>query len=336
MSNQVDQNTVSYVTGGGGFLGGHLVKLLMDEGRRVVVLERPGFEASRLPKGAELRHADIRDRNAMQAALAGCEGAEVYHLAANPHLWAADKDEFDSVNYRGAVNVLETALNGGAARVLHCSTESILTKKNWPRGQAIDEQVQITEADAVGPYCLSKLRAEKFALELARQGRPVVVANPTMPVGPEDPGPSPPTCLIRDFLQGRMPGYMDCALNLVDARDVAEGLVNVMRRGEPGRRHLLSGTNLTLEELLRMLSGLSGRPVPRMKIPYVVGLTYAFASEFVADHLTHKRPQATVTGLKLARRVMHFDASETRRRLDWRSRAIEESLKDAIEWLKGR
>lgn len=335
MTSLSDPSTTCYVTGGGGFLGGHLVRLLLLEGRRVVVLEKPGFEDSRLPVGVELRHADIRDRGAVQAALEGCEGAEFYHLAANPHLWAADRDEFDSVNYRGAVHVLETALSLGAARVLHCSTESILTKKHWPQGRAIDEQVQITEDDAVGPYCLSKLRAENFALELAWQGRPVVVANPTMPVGPEDPGPSPPTCLIRDFLQGRMPGYMDCALNLVDARDVAEGLVKVMRRGEPGRRHLLSGANLTLEQLLQKLSDLSGRPVPRMKIPYVIGLTYAYASEFVADHITGRRPQATVTGLKLARRVMHFDASETRRRLDWRPRAIEESLKDAIEWLKG-
>jgi len=200
-------------------------------------------------------------------------------------------------------------------------------------GTVIDEQVEIEESDAVGPYCLSKLRAENFAMEMGRIGRPVVVANPTMPVGPNDPGPSPPTCLIRDFIEGRMPGYMDCALNLVDARDVATGLIKVMRSGVPGRRHLLSGENLMLLELLTILSRLSGRAVPRFKVPYPVGLSYAYASEWFARHMTGRRPQATVTGLKLARRVMHFDATATRRLLGWEPRPIAESLRDSLTWL---
>jgi dihydroflavonol-4-reductase len=333
MTNSTLDFETCYVTGGGGFLGGHLVGQLLACGHRVIVLERPGFDASNMPGNIDLRLADIRHRDAVQRALADCSGASVFHLAANPHLWAADKQEFDAVNHRGTVHVLESALAGGAKRVLHCSTESILTKARWPRGQAIDEQVEISEADAVGPYCLSKLRAENFALSLARAGRPVVVANPTMPVGPNDPGPSPPTCLIRDFIEGRMPGYMDCALNLVDARDVATGLVRVMQAGQPGRRHLLSGENLTLHGLLQILSRFTDRPVPRFNIPYPVGLTYAYLSEWVADHLTHTRPQATVTGLRLARRVMHFDASATRQLVGWSPRPVEESLRDALEWL---
>ena len=330
--NQIKQTC--YVTGGGGFLGGHLVSQLLALGHRVVVLERPGFDSSKLPEHIDLRLADIRHEDSVNHALADCAGAHVYHLAANPHLWAADPSEFDAVNHHGAVHVMQAALAGGASRVLHCSTESILTKKHWPAGKAIDEQVEITEADAVGPYCLSKLRAENFALGLAHSGQPVVVANPTMPVGPNDPGPSPPTCLIRDFVEGRMPGYMDCALNLVDARDVASGLIKVMHAGQPGRRHLLSGENLTLQELLLILSRLTGRPVPRLKIPYPIGLTYAYISEWVAGHLTHQRPQATVTGLRLARRVMHFDASATRQALGWSPRPVEESLRDALDWLK--
>ena len=137
----------AFVTGGGGFIGGHLVRALIAEGSRVVVLERPGFDLSRLPSDVEGRHADIRDAVALRSVLRDCAGAEVYHLAANPHLWARDRAEFEAVNHQGARNVIGVSLERGAHRVLHCSTESILTKKNWPQGQPIDEQVTIDESD---------------------------------------------------------------------------------------------------------------------------------------------------------------------------------------------
>lgn len=323
-----------YVTGGGGFLGGHLVKSLLNQDRRVIVIERPGFDTGRLPAAAEARLADIRDAAAVRTALADCQGAEVYHLAANPHLWARDRSEFEAVNHQGARHVLDTALENQAFRVLHCSTESILTKRNRLPGEPIDEQVEILESDAVGPYCLSKLRAENYAMELGRRGNPVVVANPTMPIGPEDPGPSPPTCLILDFLAGRMPGYMDCRLNLVDARDVADGLIRVMAAGRPAARHLLAGENVTLADLLSQLAALSGRNVPKLRIPYAVGISYAYFCEWIADHLTGNRPMASVTGLRLARRVMHFDDTATRRLLVWCPRPLRESLEDTLTWIR--
>lgn len=325
-------NKTSFITGGGGFIGGHLVRSLKNQGKDVVVIERPGFDAGRIPADVELRIADIRDRTAVSQVLHDCRGSEVYHLAANPHLWVRDRCEFDRVNHLGARHVLDSALAHGAEKVLHCSTESILTKANWPNDRAIDEQVQIVESDAVGPYCLSKLRAEEYARSLAEQGHPVYIANPTMPVGPDDPGPSPPTCLILDFIQGRMPAYMDCCLNLVDVRDVAEGMTLIMQKGTPGRRNLLSGENLTLGRLLQILSQLTGQKVPRIKIPYGLGLGYAYASEFIADWFTGIRPQASVTGLKLARRIMHFDASATQEILGWQPRPIEFSLKETLTW----
>lgn len=322
-----------FVTGGGGFLGGHLVSQLLDDGRQVVVIERPGFDLANLPPEVEGRHADIRDFDALREVLSDCRDAVVFHLAANPHLWARDRAEFDAVNHLGARHVLDIALEHGAARVLHCSTESILTKRNWPRGVAIDEQVEISETDAVGPYCLSKLRAENYAIDLGRRGLPVVVANPTMPIGPDDPGPSPPTCLILDFLAGKMPGYMDCRLNLVDARDVATGLLHVMAQGLPGRRHLLAGENVSLSGLLDRIATLTGLTAPKIRIPYAVGLSYAYLSEWFADHWTGKRPMATVTGLRLARRIMHFDDSSTRSLIGWRSRPLAESLEDTLTWI---
>ena len=318
------------VTGGAGFIGGHLVERLVDLGRRVRVVERPGADVSHLPPGVEVVFADIRRRDGLAEALSG--GRFVYHLAANPNLWVRDRREFEAVNHRGAVNVLETALEAGAERVLHVSTESILTKANATG--PIDENVEVDESDAVGPYCLSKLRAEKAAMRLAAEGRPVVVANPTMPVGPGDRGGSPPTRLIRDFLDGRLPAVMDCQLNLIDVRDVAEGLIRTMEVGRPGRRHLLGGTNLSLLELLGILSEMTGAAVPRWRVPYAVGLGFAHLSEFWADYVTGRAPKATTTGLRLTRRIMHFDPSRTLDELGLSLRPIRESLADAVGWLQ--
>jgi len=217
-------DALTIVTGGAGFIGSHLVEQLVARGERVRVVERPGADAGHLPAGVEVVRADIRDPAAVAAAMQGARW--VYHLAANPNLWARDRGEFDAVNHRGTVHVLDAALAAGAERVLHTSTESILTcaRDTGP----IAEDVEIALADAVGPYCRSKLRAENEALARARSGRPVVVANPTMPVGPGDRGMSPPTRLIRDFCRGQLPARMDCTLNLVDVRDVALGLIRTL------------------------------------------------------------------------------------------------------------
>src|SRR5262249_40547518 len=241
--------------------------------------------------------------------------------------------EFDAVNHRGAVNVIDAALAAGAERILHTSTESILTRAG-SAGGPIAEDVEIALSDALGPYCRSKLLAERVALAHGRDGHPVVVANPTMPVGSGDRGLSPPTRLIRDFCLGKLPARLDCTLNLIDVRDVAEGLIRVMERGRPGRRYLLGGENLTLVELLRVLSDLTGVPIPRWRIPYVLGLAVAYASEFWADHVSGHTPKATVTGVRLTRRVMHFDASRSLAEIGLNPRPVRESLTDAVAWLE--
>ena len=320
------------VTGGAGFIGSHLVGMLVARGERVRVVERPGAAVDHLDPRVEVVRADIRDRAATRAAVAG--GRWVYHLAANPNLWARDRGEFAAVNHRGTVHVLDAALEGGAERVVHVSTESILTCARSKGTGVIAEDVAVTLADAVGPYCRSKLRAEDEAMARGRAGAPVVIANPTMPVGPGDRGVSPPTRLIRDFLAGRLPARMDCTLNLIDVRDVAAGLVRAMDRGRPARRYLLGGANLTLVELLGLLSARSGVPAPRWSVPYPVGLAVAYVSEFWADHVTHRPPKATVTGVRLTRRTMHFDAARSLAELGLVPRPIAESLADAVAWIE--
>jgi dihydroflavonol-4-reductase len=323
----MDATTI--VTGGAGFIGSHLVERLAADGRRVRVVERPGADVGHLPPGVEVVRADIRDREAVRKALDG--GRFVYHLAANPNLWVRDRREFEAVNHRGTVHVLDAAIEAGAERILHCSTESILTcaRQIGP----IAEDIEIRESDAVGPYCLSKLRAEREAMIRADAGHPVLIANPTMPVGPGDRGLSPPTRLIRDYLWGKIPAILDCSLNLVDARDTAEGLRRLEERGRPGRRYLLGGANLTLAALFARLEALSGVPVPRRRVPYRLALTYAFFSEWWADHVSGRSPQATVTGVRLTRRTMHFDASRSLAELRLTPRPVDESLADAVGWL---
>lgn len=318
------------VTGGAGFIGSHLVDRLVGRGERVRVLERPGARVEHLPVGVEVVFGDVRDPTAVRAAMNGVR--HVYHLAANPRLWARDRGEFDAVNHRGTIHVLDAAIDAGAERIVHCSTESILTRARSTG--AIAEDVQVTEADAVGPYCLSKLRAEVAAFERARAGHPILVASPTLPIGPGDYGRSPPTLLIDSFLQRKLPAVIDCTLNLIDVRDVAEGIQRVMDHGEIGCRHLLGAENLTLRGLLQILSELTGLPVPRRTIPYAVGLIYAYLSEAWADWVTGRYPAANVTGLRLTRRHMHFDATWTLGKIGLRPRPIRAALADAISWLQ--
>jgi dihydroflavonol-4-reductase len=318
------------VTGGAGFIGSHLVQHLVESGQSVRVIERPGAPVDHLPESVEVAFADICDRPALAVALRSCH--HVYHLAANPNLWARDRDEFERVNHQGTVNVLEAALAAGAKRIVHTSTESILTRARVTG--MIDENVRITEKDAVGPYCLSKLRAENVAMELATMGHPIVVVNPTMPVGPGDRGLSPPTRLILDFCRGKLPALMDCTLNLIDVRDAALGMIRAMERGETGRRYLLGGENLTLAGLFRILSEMTGVPIPRWNVPYPVGLAVACLSELWADCISRRAPKATVTGVRLARRIMHFDPSRSLAELNLVPRPIRESLSEALEWLR--
>ncbi len=243
-----------------------------------------------------------------------------------------DRREFVAINYAGTVNVLDAALAAGAERILHTSTESILTKARMDG--PIDENIEISVRDAVGPYCRSKLLAEQYAFLLAGKGRPVVVANPTMPVGPGDRGLSPPTRLILDFCRGALPAMMDCSLNLIDVRDVARGLALVMEHASPGRRYLLGHTNLTLAGLLNILGELTGVSAPRWRVPYPAALVVALLSEFVADHITGRAPKATVTGVRLGRRIMHFDTTRSLGEIGLDPRPIRESLADAVSWLR--
>ncbi|MFO0958085.1 MAG: NAD-dependent epimerase/dehydratase family protein [Isosphaeraceae bacterium] len=267
---------------------------------------------------------------AVRKALSGAR--HVYHLAANPQLWARDRHEFDAVNHRGTIHVLDAARDAGPGgscmRAPRASSPA-------PMPMARSMRTWRSSNRTPSAYCLSKLRAEKGGDgSRSREGHPILIANPTMPVGPGDRGLSPPTRLILDFCRGNLPARMDCTLNLVDVRDAADGLVRILERGQPGRRYLLAGTNLTLLDLFKRLSSLTGRPIPRFRVPYPLGLAVAAVSEIWADRVTGRLPRATITGVRLARRIMHFDPSKTRAELGLETRPVDESLVAAVAWLR--
>jgi dihydroflavonol-4-reductase len=322
---------MNLVTGGAGFIGSHLVQQLLAAGETVRVLEHPKAVVSHLPlQRIELVQADIRDLGAMRNAARGCE--RVYHLAADPNLWRRNRREFDEINHFGTLNVMRAALDSGVSRALYVSTESILTS-DQSNGGAV-ESVRFCEEDMIGPYCLSKFRAEQAVFQLAEAGAPVVVCSPTLPIGPGDRNQTPPTRLSVAFCQGKIPAYLDCQLNLIDVRDVADGLIRAMQRGRPSVRYLLGGYNYRLIEWLQLLGNIVNRPAPQWTIPYSAALAIGWLSELWADHISHRMPMATVTGVRLTRRSMHFDPSQTFEELGLKPRPIEESARDAVQWYR--
>ena len=304
---------------------------LLDEDQCVRVLEHPDAAVDHLPLDRiELIRADIRDETAVMESTRECR--YVYHLAADPNLWRRDRREFEAVNNIGTVNVMRAALDNGAERVLHTTTESILT--TWDSNGGAVEDLRLKESDMLGPYCLSKFHAEEAVFQMVDDGAPVVIVCPTVPVGPGDRRQTPPTRMSVAFCRGELPGYLDCRLNLVDIRDVAAGMIVAMRRGRTGVRYLLGGENQWLSEWLRILCDETGQPVPQWRVPYALALTFAWFSERWADHVSGSMPLATVTGVRLTRRCMFFDSAASLIELGLESRPITESARDAVVWYR--
>ena len=322
------------VTGGAGFVGSHLVERLVAEHRRVRVLEKPGVETSHLPTNKiEIVFADLRAEMAVKEAVVGCD--VVLHLAANPNLWARDPNEFEEVNHQGTRRVLAAARAGGVRRVVHVSTESILT----PSGHKglVTEQTRTTLEDMIGPYCRSKWLAEQAAREAAEAGDPVVIVRPSIPIGPGDRHLGPPSRMIRDFCNGRLKAYLDGDLNLIDVFDVAAGIWAAAQHGEVGRCYLLVNENWTILDLLRFVSGLVGQPVPRRRVPYAIALLFAYLEEWFRTYvITGGTPMATITGVKLTQRSLHFDGRQSAIGLGLPPlRDCRKAIAEAIDWLRG-
>lgn len=322
---------ITLVTGGSGFIGGHLVAALAARGERVRILDRQEPPHDR-PTGVEFHHGSILDAAAVARALEGA--VQVYHLAAVATLWDRDPTVFDRVNRQGTMAVLDAAARTpGLRRFLHCSTEAVMIGHPPPRRppQRLDESADPGPEALAGAYCRSKYLAEKDALAAAAQGLPVVVVNPTAPIGPGDRLPTPPNAMLRLFRRGGPRLILDCVLNLVDVRDVAQGMILAMEGGRIGERYILGGTDVGLGDLAQRIDRLCGRPpLRRYPVPPALALGAARVEEWLSDHVTRRPPTAPVTGVRLALGGGGFDSGKAMRELGYTVRPLDASLRAAL------
>ncbi len=317
----------SLVTGGGGFIGSHLVSLLLAQGEVVKVLELPDVPLS---SGVEVIRGSVCDASVIRHALKGVD--RLYHLAANPNLWARDKKDFQRVNHEGSLNVFKEAAKKDLEVIVYTSTESILTG-NVRSNAPVNASVQRRLNEMPGPYCRSKFLAEQAAFKAAKDGLPVVVVAPTLPVGPGDRLITPPTRMILDFINARTPAYLNCQLNLVDVRDVAIGHLLAAQYGRPGERYILGNENITLSELLQLIEEITRLQMPKLRVPYWLALAAGVLSEFTSDYITHRPPKAPLTGVRLAFHPMFFNSDKAIKELGFPQNSLRQALKDEITWL---
>jgi dihydroflavonol-4-reductase len=323
-------DNISFVTGGAGFIGRHLVRQLVEQGEHVKVLDIDcGSEP--LPKETEVVEGSVLDAPLVGKMMRGAR--RVYHLAANPNLWARNKSSFHQTNFEGTRAVLQAAHVAGVERVIYTSTETIL-KENAKTDGPIHEDVHLPGlSDMPGAYCKSKNLAERAALEAASAGLPVVVVNPTLPVGPGDWKLTPPTRMLQGFLTGTFPAYLQCQLNLVPVEDVARGHILAAEKGRVGERYILSGENVMLSQFLFTLERLTGQAMPKHCIPYWLAFTAGTVDEFVSDYFTHKPPTAPLAGVRLARSFSMCQSIKARTELGFEAGSLDAALVRAIAWL---
>ena len=322
---------VTVVTGGTGFVGAALVRHLVDAGERVRVLARPGSDR-RLLVGlpVEVADGDLTDPATLAGCLRGCRS--LFHVAALYSLWARNRREFYRVNVEGTRRILQAAGEAGVQRIVYTSTVGAL---GIPAdGSSGTEETPVTLADMVGDYKRSKFLAEEVAQEFTRHGLPIVIVNPSTPVGPGDVKPTPTGQMIVDFLRGKMWAYLDTGLNLVDVADVAAGHRLARERGVPGHRYILGSRNLLLREIFGLLGRIAGMRPPRFKVVPGLIMPIAAVSEWMADHVTGRPPAVPADAIRMARKQMFFDPGKAIRELGLPQSPVEDALARAVQWFR--
>jgi dihydroflavonol-4-reductase len=315
------------VTGAAGFLGSHITRQLVARGEDVRVLLRPSSQnraIADLP--LEYVTGDLRDAASLDRAMKNVR--RVFHAAADYRLWAKRSPEIYDSNVGGTKNVLAAAKRAGVEQFIYTSTVATIAVD---RPQLPNESTDAKLEEMVGHYKRSKWMAEREALDAAKDGLPVIVAMPTTPVGPWDWKPTPTGKIILDFLNGKMPGYVETGLNFVGVEECAAGHLLVADKGKTGERYLLGGENLTLKQMLDTLAKITGLPAPSLKIPHGLALGVAYAST-VFSRMIGRAPGITIEGVKIAQHMMFVNCTRAQRELGFKAGSVAAALERAVRW----
>ncbi|MEK7858992.1 MAG: hopanoid-associated sugar epimerase [Elusimicrobiota bacterium] len=318
-----------FVTGGTGFVGANLVRLLLEKRFKVKALARKGGNRKNL-EGLDVQiiEGGLSDKEALRS---GCASSRyAFHVAADYRIWVTDPAAMYEANVQGTVNLIEAAGQAGCERIVVCSSVAAVRPPH-DRTPAAEDSAYGSEDEVISHYKKSKYLGELEALKLADAGLPVVVVNPAAPIGPYDIKPTPTGRIVVDFLNDRMPSYIDTGLNVVHVQDVAMGHYLAALKGRVGQRYILGGDNVTFKELLDILASVTGLPAPRFKTPYAVA--YAFgALDTAFSRLTGKEPRAPLDAIKMARYYMWFDSSKAKAELGYAPTGARQALADAAAW----
>jgi len=321
------------VTGASGFVGANVTRALLERGRAVRVFVRSTSDRGNL-NGLDVEpfEGDLRDADAVASAVRGCE--EVYHVAAEYTFWSNEPKEMYRSNVDGTAHVMEACLRGAVRRVVYTSTVGTIGLAAAPDGNlgARDERTPLAEGQLAGHYKRSKFDAEKLVLDYAARGLPVVIVNPSAPVGPWDRKPTPTGQILVDFMLGRLPAFVDTGLNIVHVRDVAAGHLLAAEKGRVGERYILGHENMTLARILEELARLTGKRAPTMRIPYGVAYAAGWLSTTLSDLVTHRPPAIALESVKMAKRHMFFSSAKALSELGLPQTPVEQAFTDALDW----
>lgn len=315
------------VTGAAGFLGSHVTRQLVARGENVRVLMRASSNNRAISDlSLEYVTGDLRDPASLERAMKDVK--RVFHVAADYRLWAKHPQEIYDSNVGGTKNLLAAAKKAGAEQFIYTSTVATIAVD---RPEVPNESTDAKLEEMIGHYKRSKWMAEQEVRQAAKDGLPAIIAMPTTPVGPWDWKPTPTGKIILDFLNGKMPGYVETGLNFVGVEECAAGHLLVSEKGKVGERYLLGAENLTLKELLDTLSKITGLAAPGMKIPHGVALGVAYV-DTVFSRLVGKEPGIPVEGVKIAQHKMFVDCSRAKRELGFQPGPVVAALERAARW----
>jgi dihydroflavonol-4-reductase len=322
---------LTFVTGATGFIGSHVVRQLLLRGDRVRILARNSSRKSNVESfGCEIAIGDLKDPISLLRCVQGCR--RVYHVAADYRLWAKNPQDIYDNNVGGTRNLLSACCEAGVEKVVYTSTVGTIGMRK--DGVPADEDSPVKLDDMIGHYKRSKFMAEQVAWEFASSGLPVVIVNPTTPVGAGDLKPTPTGKIILEFVKGRMRAYVTTGLNIVGVEDVARGHLLAEAEGRVGERYILGGENWSLEEILDTMAQICGVRLPLFRIPWTLALVAGYFENFVVGTILRREPFIPLEGVRMARYKMYVSSEKARNELGYEPQPAEKALREAVDYFR--